>query len=95
VAVDLRDGSATYGKWEGVYLSGDNRRMMYVPEGFAHGFVVTSETAVFAYKCTRYYHPEDERGFRYDDPAVGIEWPVPQDKIILSDKDKILPYLDK
>jgi len=93
VGVDLRDGSTTYGKWAGVELSADNKRMFYVPEGFAHGFVVLSDTAVFAYKCTNLYHPEYDSGIRYDDPDIGIDWPIPANQIILSDKDKQLQSL--
>ena len=89
VAVDIRKGSDTYGKWFGVVLSDENKKQFYIPEGFAHGFLVLSETAVFAYKCTDFYHPEDEGGIRYDDPGIGIEWPVSNDmEIILSEKDK-------
>lgn len=89
VAVDIRKGSDTYGKWFGVILSDENKKQFYVPEGFAHGFLVLSETAVFAYKCTDFYHPEDEGGIRYDDPSIGIEWPISDDmEILLSEKDK-------
>ena len=90
VAVDLRAGSATYGKWEGIRLSGENRVMFYVPEGFAHGFLVMSDYAVFSYKCTEFYHPEDESGFIYNDASVGIEWPAVSGEIALSEKDKKL-----
>lgn len=90
VAVDIRKGSKTYGKWFGVHLSGENMKQFYVPEGMAHGFLVLSETAVFAYKCTDFYHPEDEGGIRYDDPAIGIEWPIADDmEVVLSEKDKL------
>lgn len=96
VAVDLRSNSKTYGKWYGVVLSGENKKMFYVPEGFAHGFLVLSEKAVFTYKCTDYYHPEDEVGFMWNDPEIGIEWPVSSDmQITLSDKDKINPVLSQ
>ena len=88
VAVDLRTGSATYGKWFGVELSGENKKMFYIPEGFAHGFVVLSDEAVFAYKCTDFYHPGDEGGIFWNDPEIGVEWPIPEDmKLIMSDKD--------
>ena len=90
VAVDLRVNSPAYGKWEGIYLSAANKRMFYVPEGFAHGFLVTSESAVFAYKCTDFYHPEDEGGFIYDDASVGIKWPDVPGGVILSAKDRAL-----
>lgn len=88
VAVDLREGSPTYGKWEGVLLSAENKRQFYIPRGFAHGFLVLSDTAVFAYKCDDYYHPNDEGGLAWDDPTVGIAWPELDGEIILSDKDK-------
>lgn len=88
VAVDLRKGSPTYGKWEGVYLSADNKRQFYVPEGFAHGFVVTSEEAVFNYKCTDFYAPEYDSGLLWNDEDVAIEWPLEGlDQILLSEKD--------
>ncbi len=75
VAVDLRPGSETYGKWHGVLLSEENRKQFYIPEGFAHGFLVLSDTAEFCYKCTDFYHPGDEGGLAWNDPNVGIEWP--------------------
>ncbi len=75
VAVDLRPGSPTRYEWYGVYLSGENQRQLFVPRGFAHGYLVTSDHAVFAYKCDNLYAPAAERGFRYDDPKFGIEWP--------------------
>ena len=74
VAVDLRAGSATFGKWHGVVLSAEKQNQFYIPEGFAHGFAVLSETALFAYKCTDFYHPEDEGGLMWNDPAIGIDW---------------------
>ena len=92
VAVDLRRGSATYGRWTGVLLSADNRRQLYIPRGFAHGFQVLSEQAVFAYKCDDVYHPEDEGGIRWDDTDIGIVWPG-QDAPILSEKDQHWPAL--
>ncbi|MCR4772073.1 MAG: dTDP-4-dehydrorhamnose 3,5-epimerase [Oscillospiraceae bacterium] len=76
VAVDLRGGSATYGKWYGVVLSGENRRQFLIPEGFAHGLLVLTETARFVYKCTDFWHPGDEGGIAWNDPEVGIEWPL-------------------
>lgn len=92
VAVDLREGSATFGKWVGVHLSGENKKQFYIPAGFAHGFVVLSETAEFAYKCTDYYAPQYEAGLMYNDPDIGIEWPIPADlEIKLSEKDKKHP----
>ena len=75
VAVDLRKGSPTYGQWEGVLLSAENKRQFYVPEGFAHGFLVLSDLAEFCYKCTDFYHPGDEGGLAWNDPEIGIEWP--------------------
>ena len=75
VAVDLRLGSATYGKWYGVKLSGENQKQFYIPEGFAHGYLVLSETAVFAYKVTDYWYPGDEGGIAWNDPALAIDWP--------------------
>lgn len=89
VGVDLRKGSNTYGKWYGITLSGDNKTQFYVPAGFAHGFVVLSEEAVFSYKCTDYYHPEDEGGIIWNDPDIAIEWPLAGiEDVLLSEKDK-------
>ncbi|MBR1972254.1 MAG: dTDP-4-dehydrorhamnose 3,5-epimerase [Oscillospiraceae bacterium] len=75
VAVDLRAGSQTYGQWYGIELSAENKKQFYVPEGFAHGFLVLSDTAEFCYKVTDFYHPNDELGFAWNDPAIGIRWP--------------------
>ncbi|HIH35756.1 MAG TPA: dTDP-4-keto-6-deoxy-D-glucose epimerase, partial [Methanosphaera sp.] len=89
VAVDLRKDSPTYGKWEGVILSEENKKQFYIPEGFAHGFVVLSDSAEFTYKCTDFYKPDDEGGIKWDDPEIGIDWPIDDiDEIILSEKDK-------
>ena len=89
VAVDLRRGSDTYGKWYGVLLTAENKKQFYVPEGFAHGFVVMSETAEFVYKCTRFYDPSDEGGLMWNDPEIGIDWPVPENaELLLSEKDQ-------
>ena len=89
VAVDLRRGSDTYGKWYGVLLSAENKKQFYVPEGFAHGFVVMPETAEFVYKCTRFYDPSDEGGLMWNDPEIGIDWPVPENaELLLSEKDQ-------
>lgn len=89
VAVDLRKGSPTYGQWEGVLLTAENKRQFYVPEGFAHGFLVVSEEAIFNYKCTDFYAPEYDSGLLWNDPEVGIEWPLDGiDEILLSEKDK-------
>lgn len=100
VAVDLREGSPTWGQWEGVVLSAENRRQFFVPRGFAHGFLVLSETAEFCYKCDDIYHPGDEGGIMWNDPELCVEWPaflgektLDPAKVILSDKDKIHPAL--
>lgn len=92
VAVDLRDGSPTFGKYVGVLLSAENHKQFMIPRGFAHGFVVVSDTAEFAYKCDEVYHPEDEGGLIYNDPDVGIDWPD-VGELNLSDKDLINPKL--
>lgn len=89
VLVDLRKGSRTFGLWEAVRLSADNKTMLYIPKGFAHGFLVLSETAVFQYKCTDYYAAEYEAGLMWNDPEIGIEWPLDEiEEVLLSDKDK-------
>ena len=90
VAVDVRHGSPTFGQWFGAELDEESMRMMYVPPGFAHGFVVLSETADFLYKCTDYYHPESEQSIAWNDPEIGIEWPIQNlsAEIALSEKDK-------
>ncbi len=89
VAVDLRSGSDTYGMWYGVELSEENKKQFYIPEGFAHGFLVRSEVAEFAYKCTDFYHPGDEGGLIYNDPDIGVDWGIPEDmELIMSEKDK-------
>ncbi|MGI6192559.1 MAG: dTDP-4-dehydrorhamnose 3,5-epimerase [Christensenellales bacterium] len=91
VAVDIRPGSPTFGKHVSLILSGRDRRMLYIPEGFAHGFLALSEDTVFCYKCTAYYAPMAQRGIRWDDPALSIEWPsYPR---YLSEKDASLPTL--
>ena len=92
VAVDLRKGSETYGKWQGVLLSAENKNQFLIPRGFAHGFVVISDYAEFAYKCDEFYHPEDEGGLIWNDPDIAIEWPD-VGEIILSEKDKKNPTL--
>ena len=101
VAVDLRPGSATRGQWYGVELSHDNHRMFYIPEGFAHGYLTLSDTAVFAYKVTDFYHPGDEGGLRWNDPAIGVAWPgVAGDcmadgtPLVINDRDRNWPMLD-
>ena len=89
VAVDLRKGSSTYGKWEGVILSSENKKQLYVPKGFAHGFLVLSDEAEFVYKCTDYYNPKAEGSILWEDKDVGINWPIELvEEIILSEKDK-------
>jgi len=90
VVVDVRSGSPTFGQWYGTEINEDNIKMIYVPPGFAHGFVVLSETADFIYKCTDYYHPESEQGIAWDDPDLNIDWSIAEiaEKISLSDKDK-------
>jgi dTDP-4-dehydrorhamnose 3,5-epimerase len=91
VAVDVRRGSPAFGRWFGAELSDDNRRQMWVPPGFAHGFCVLSESADFVYKCTELYHPETERGVAWNDPEIGIEWPIADP--ILSPRDREAPRL--
>ena len=91
VAVDIRKSSPTFGQWVGLTLSSQNVRQVYLPEGFAHGFCVTSETALFAYKCTDYYAPQEERGIRWDDSSLGIQWPI--SRPIVSKKDGEYPEL--
>lgn len=93
VAVDLRTGSPTYGKYHAEILSETNFKQMYIPKGFAHGFVVLSDTALFCYKCTDFYHPNDEGGLMYNDPDIGVDWPIEGLDIKLSDKDKVNPTL--
>lgn len=89
VAVDLRKDSTTYGKWEGVKLSEENKKQFYVPEGFAHGFLVLSDVAEFTYKCTDFYDSEDEGGILWNDPDIRIVWPVEDiNEVLLSEKDK-------
>lgn len=88
VAVDLRESSKTYGKWFGVELSAENKKQFYIPEGFAHGFLVLSDEAEFAYKCTDFYHPGDEGGIIWNDPDIGVEWPIEEGmQVIVSEKD--------
>jgi dTDP-4-dehydrorhamnose 3,5-epimerase len=91
VAIDIRKNSPTFGKWHGEILSAENKKQMYVPENFAHGFCVLSDSAEFVYKCTDFYVPGDESGLIWNDPQLGIKWPIEQP--ILSDKDGLLPSL--
>lgn len=89
VAVDLRKNSATYMQWYGIILTDDNKKMFYIPEGFAHGFLVLSDSVEFTYKCTDFYHPEDEGGIAWDDPEIGIKWPIEGiGEVLLSKKDR-------
>ena len=93
VAVDLRKNSPTFGAWHGEILSAENKKQFYIPEGFAHGFYVLSDTAEFVYKCTDFYHPGDEGGLRWNDPTIGVNWPLlPGTTPILSEKDKNNPF---
>ena len=92
VAVDLRPGSETFGKWFGVRLSAENKKQFFIPKNFAHGFVVLSDYAEFAYKCTDFYHPNDEGGLLWSDPQIGVEWPIPADmELTFSEKDTEWP----
>jgi dTDP-4-dehydrorhamnose 3,5-epimerase len=93
VAIDIRSGSASYGKWNAVFLSEKEQNQFYIPPGFAHGFLVLSETCVLNYKCTDFYYPDDEGGIIWNDPALNIKWPDLGMEYILSEKDKKLPYL--
>ncbi|PQJ34766.1 dTDP-4-dehydrorhamnose 3,5-epimerase [Salinibacter sp. 10B] len=92
VVVDIRAGSDTFGEWEGLRLSAENGRQLYVPEGFAHGFVVTGDEALFHYKCTDFYHPEAEGVIHWNDPTLGIDWPV--DDPVLSERDREAPGIE-
>ena len=95
VAVDLREGSETFGKWFGVLLTAENMKQFFVPKGFAHGFIVLSDYAEFCYKVTDFYHPNDDGGLMWNDPDIGVDWRLPEgmtaEDLILSDKDKINP----
>ena len=93
VIVDLRQDSNTYGKWESYDLSSNNNRILFVPKGFAHGFLVLSKYAIFSYKVDNYYAPKHDRGIAFDDPKLGINWQLPLADLRLSDKDKKLPNL--
>ncbi|MCU7945068.1 MAG: dTDP-4-dehydrorhamnose 3,5-epimerase [Candidatus Thiodiazotropha sp. (ex Cardiolucina cf. quadrata)] len=94
VAVDVRRGSPWFGQWVGVHLSETNHHQFYVPVGFAHGYLVLSEDAIFSYKCTDYYHPETQFSVRWDDPQIGIEWPGDLSPV-LADKDRDAPLLNE
>lgn len=93
VAVDIRPDSPTFGQHVAVLLSGENQRQFFVPRGFAHGFLVLSESAVFFYKCDNFYNKESEGGIQYNDPALGIDWNFPQHELIISEKDLVQPTL--
>ena len=94
VAVDLREGSPTFGKWVGVHLTDENKRQFFIPKHFAHGFVVLSDEAEFCYKCDDFYHPEFEAGLMWNDPDIGIEWPIEEGfEVLLSEKDKKHPSI--
>ncbi len=93
VAVDIRPDSKTYGEWAGVVLSRENQHQLYIPEGYAHGFCVLSDTADVSYKCTTLYEPSQDRALRWDDPQIGIEWPI--DDPLVSEKDARAPLLDE
>lgn len=96
VAVDLRKDSATFGKWYGVLLSEENKKQFFIPKGFAHGFLVLSDYAEFCYKCSDFYHPGDEGGLKYDDPDIGVQWPIPEGmELIMSDKDQLWDGMEK
>ena len=93
VAVDIRKGSPTFGQHVCMELSAENKHQLFIPRGFAHGFVVLSETAIFSYKVDNYYSPECDRGIKFDDPLLGIDWKIAASELVLSDKDKIQPLL--
>ncbi len=95
VAVDIRKGSPTFGRYVAVELSGDNKRQLFIPKGFAHGYMVLEEDTIFQYKCDAYYHPAAEGGIAWNDPQIGIEWPLPEGDIILSERDKNRPLLSE
>ena len=94
IAVDIRHGSPTYGRHVAVELSGENKRQFYIPKGFAHGFAVLSESAVFQYKCDEYYHPEAEGAIAWDDPVLAIDWQVAAPDVVLSEKDRHHPLFN-
>lgn len=99
VAVDLRKGSKTFGKWFGVTLSAENKKQFFIPKDFAHGFIVLSDEAEFCYKVTDFYHPNDEGGLMWNDPAIGVKWPMPEGMteadLNLSEKDKVHPSFEE
>ena len=93
VTVDIRKDSETFGKYVAIELSGINNKQLFVPRGFAHGFIVLSETAIFSYKCDNFYNKESERGVIYNDPTLNIDWQLPDSELIVSEKDMLLPKL--
>jgi dTDP-4-dehydrorhamnose 3,5-epimerase len=95
IIVDIRPDSSTYGQSFSILLSVENQKQLFIPRGFAHGFLVTSETAVFFYKCDNFYNAASEGGIIYNDPTLNIDWKFPEDKLIISEKDKVLPTFDK
>lgn len=95
VAVDLRKNSPTFGKWFGIELSGENQKQFYIPRGFAHGFSVLSQNAIFAYKCDNWYHQPSERAIRFDDPWLNINWRIPHESLVVSVKDRNSPFFDQ
>ncbi|WP_417201014.1 dTDP-4-dehydrorhamnose 3,5-epimerase [Bizionia sp.] len=94
IAVDVRPDSSTFGEFQALELSEDNKKQFFLPRGFAHGFVVLSDTAIFAYKCDNYYNKESEAGIIYNDPSLNIDWKLPEQELLLSDKDKLLPTFE-
>lgn len=94
IAVDVRQDSPTFGEYQALELSEDNKKQFFLPRGFAHGFVVLSDSAIFAYKCDNYYNREAEAGIIYNDPTLNIDWQLPEHELLLSDKDKILPTFE-
>ena len=96
VAVDLRKGSPTFGQWKGVLLSAENKKQFFIPKNFAHGFLVLSDVAEFCYKCTDFYHPNDEGGLLWNDPDIGVKWPLEDGvELILSEKDQKWPGIEQ
>jgi dTDP-4-dehydrorhamnose 3,5-epimerase len=93
VAVDLREGSPTFGQWFGLEVSASKKNQLYIPKGFAHGFSVLSEYAIFSYKCDAFYNPAADRGIRFDDPDLAIDWKLPSNEAVISEKDMIQPRL--
>jgi len=93
IAVDIRPNSSTYGEIVSVFLSAENKNQLFIPRGFAHGFVVLSDTATFFYKCDNFYNKESESGIFYNDPELNIDWQFLDDEVLVSDKDKLLPTL--